>query len=58
MNYDSIEFKPNQFVDYLMSEEVGFASYEALGVAENTSKGMLHFERLEWTVPLLDKLLN
>ena len=38
-NYDSIVFKPNQFVDYLMSEEVGFASYEALGVAENTSRG-------------------
>lgn len=30
---------PNQFVDYLMSEDVGFASYEALGVAENNSKG-------------------
>jgi hypothetical protein len=26
-----------------MSEEVGFASYEALGVAENTSKGMFSF---------------
>ncbi|XP_028393765.1 probable RNA methyltransferase Y17G7B.18 [Dendronephthya gigantea] len=38
-NYNSIKFTPNQFVDYLMSEDVGFASYEALGVAENNSKG-------------------
>ena len=25
-----------------MSEEVGFASYEALGISDNTSKGKLH----------------
>lgn len=41
-NYKNIVFKPHQFSEYLLSEDVGFAEHHHLGVPKGTSKG---FER-------------
>jgi len=37
--YQSICFKPEEFNDYLMSEEVGFTSCQLLGAPVHKSKG-------------------
>ncbi|EDO36338.1 predicted protein [Nematostella vectensis] len=38
-NYDSIKFKPEQFLDYLLSDEVGFAAFEVLNPQDQTQTG-------------------
>lgn len=38
-NYQSIQFFPHQFHDYLMSPEVGFTQHKFLGVPQNKAKG-------------------
>ncbi|XP_064408938.1 7SK snRNA methylphosphate capping enzyme [Latimeria chalumnae] len=38
-NYYRIHFKPEQFTSYLVSPEVGFSSYELVGIPQNTAKG-------------------
>jgi Bicoid-interacting protein 3 (Bin3) len=42
--YKSIEFRPDQFNDYLLSSDVGFASCELIGTPFHESKGTF-FER-------------
>jgi hypothetical protein len=37
--YKSIQFKPEQFKEYLLSEEVGFSECQELGVPAAKSKG-------------------
>jgi hypothetical protein len=37
--YKSIQFKPEQFREYLLSEEVGFSECQELGVPASKSKG-------------------
>jgi len=41
-NYLGVAFKPDKFIDYLLSPEVGFEGHEELGVPKAASKG---FER-------------
>ncbi|XP_031564804.1 probable RNA methyltransferase At5g51130 [Actinia tenebrosa] len=38
-NYDSICFRPEQFVDYLLSDEVGFVAYEVLEEPQHGAQG-------------------
>lgn len=38
-NYDAIKFRPEQFVDYLLSESVGFATFEVLETPHHKSSG-------------------
>lgn len=38
-NYNSIEFFPNNFTEYLLSPVVGFAKSEIIGCPQNSSKG-------------------
>ncbi|XP_078526429.1 7SK snRNA methylphosphate capping enzyme [Lissotriton helveticus] len=38
-NYNRIQFKPEQFTSYLVSQEVGFARYELVGTPQSTTKG-------------------
>ncbi|KAL7729573.1 hypothetical protein ACLKA6_007858 [Drosophila palustris] len=38
-NYNSIKFKPEEFTDYLLSSEVGFASMELMGQPEHCKAG-------------------
>jgi 7SK snRNA methylphosphate capping enzyme len=39
-NYQRIQFRPEDFREYLLSREVGFSSYSLLGVPSNRSKGL------------------
>ncbi|XP_054160883.1 7SK snRNA methylphosphate capping enzyme-like [Oppia nitens] len=38
-NFNAIQFKPEQFNEYLLSREVGFSQSELIGTPENASKG-------------------
>lgn len=38
-NYRRINFPPQQFADFLLSQEVGFSHYYTLGVTQHLSKG-------------------
>ncbi|XP_050581008.1 7SK snRNA methylphosphate capping enzyme bin3 [Bombus affinis] len=38
-NYESIEFRPHNFTQYLLSSEVGFSKYEVLSIPPHPSKG-------------------
>lgn len=38
-NYKRVNFPPQQFADYLLSQEVGFSHYYTLGVTQHLSKG-------------------
>lgn len=38
-NYNSIEFFPENFTQYLLSPEVGFAKSEVMGFSQHKSKG-------------------
>ncbi|XP_001359046.2 probable RNA methyltransferase CG1239 isoform X1 [Drosophila pseudoobscura] len=38
-NYNSIKFRPDQFPEYLLSPEVGFASMELMGIPEHCKTG-------------------
>uniref|UniRef100_A0AC34G097 RNA methyltransferase n=1 Tax=Panagrolaimus sp. ES5 TaxID=591445 RepID=A0AC34G097_9BILA len=40
-NFDKIEFKPDQFAEYLLSDEIGFRHYEDVGLAYAGFKGPL-----------------
>uniref|UniRef100_A0AC35FAH1 RNA methyltransferase n=1 Tax=Panagrolaimus sp. PS1159 TaxID=55785 RepID=A0AC35FAH1_9BILA len=40
-NFENISFKPEQFADYLLSEEVGFRHFEDVGLAYAGFKGPL-----------------
>jgi 7SK snRNA methylphosphate capping enzyme len=42
-NFKSITFFPDKFNDYLLSDEVGFASCELMGTPTNKSKGFFCF---------------
>ena len=39
-NFNSIEFRPEQFNEYLLSREVGFSQSELIGTPANPSKGI------------------
>lgn len=39
-NYDSMEFKPNQFTAYLLSSDVGFSYHYTLAMPFNKAKGL------------------
>lgn len=41
-NYSELRLRPEQFAEYLLSSEVGFASSEQLAVPQHTSRGK-HF---------------
>lgn len=43
-NYQSINFLPHQFRDYLLSVEVGFTRYARLGMPRNTTIGDTQFQ--------------
>lgn len=49
--YEQIRFKPHHFKDYLLSQDVGFASCEVIGTPLNKSKGfrrpVLMFTKLQ-----------
>ncbi|KAK3706421.1 hypothetical protein QZH41_018635 [Actinostola sp. cb2023] len=38
-NYEKISFKPEQFIDYLLSDEVGFVAYEVLEEPQHGAPG-------------------
>ena len=38
-NYDAIRFRPEHFVDYLLSEAVGFATFEVLEIPQHKASG-------------------
>ncbi|KAJ7379579.1 hypothetical protein OS493_013974 [Desmophyllum pertusum] len=38
-NYDTIRFRPEHFVDYLLSDMVGFASFEVLEIPQHKATG-------------------
>uniref|UniRef100_A0A0N4ZQJ4 RNA methyltransferase n=1 Tax=Parastrongyloides trichosuri TaxID=131310 RepID=A0A0N4ZQJ4_PARTI len=38
-NYKEIKFKPNDFKDYLLSDEVGFVKHEELGIPKGSGEG-------------------
>ena len=44
-NYQSIKLKPEQFQEYLLSDQVGFESFEQLGIPRALSKG-IKFEQI------------
>ncbi|XP_054768398.2 titin-like [Lytechinus pictus] len=50
-NYNEIRFKPTEFKEYLLSQEVGFTSCEVIGTPVNKSKGfrrpMMMFTKLQ-----------
>ncbi|RWS29443.1 7SK snRNA methylphosphate capping enzyme-like protein [Leptotrombidium deliense] len=52
-NFSEIKLKPQQFSDYLLSEEVGFKSCKVIDTPEHSSKGfqrqILMFEKAEET---------
>lgn len=54
--YRSIKFKPEQFNEYLLSKEVGFATCELIDTPEHESKGNL-FEVLFFASAFLMPLL-
>jgi hypothetical protein len=39
--YKAIKFKPEQFKDFLLSEEVGFVEYQEMGVPQAKTKGFI-----------------
>ena len=39
-NFKSIEFRPEQFNEYLLSREIGFSQSELIGTPANPSKGI------------------
>lgn len=38
-NYDAIKFRPEHFVDYLLSDSVGFATFEVLEIPQHKASG-------------------
>ena len=38
-NYDSILFQPEHFIDYLLSDMVGFATFEVLEIQQHKASG-------------------
>eukprot|EP00112_Aurelia_sp_Birch-Aquarium-sp1_P011085 Seg234.4 transcript_id=Seg234.4/GoldUCD/mRNA.D3Y31 product="7SK snRNA methylphosphate capping enzyme" protein_id=Seg234.4/GoldUCD/D3Y31 len=38
-NFETIEFKPVQFIQYLLSNEIGFATSEQLGIPKHKAQG-------------------
>lgn len=38
-NYDAIKFRPEHFVDYLLSEAVGFATFEVIEIPQHKASG-------------------
>lgn len=38
-NYDAIKFRPEHFVDYLLSEAIGFATFEVLEISQHKASG-------------------
>lgn len=38
-NYDAIRFRPEQFIDYLLSDSVGFATFEVLEIPQHKAAG-------------------
>lgn len=47
-NYENIRLRPEQFIDYLLSRDVGFSTCNTLDVPYNASKGetLLYFSLL------------
>lgn len=39
LNYDAIKFRPEHFVDYLLSDSVGFATFEVLEIPQHKASG-------------------
>ena len=39
-NYSRIKLKPEKFIDYLLSDEVGFAAFEVLEVPQVKTQGV------------------
>lgn len=37
--YETIRFRPEHFVDYLLSEAVGFATFEVLEIPQHKASG-------------------
>lgn len=42
-NYDAIKFRPEHFVDYLLSEAIGFATFEVLEIPQHKASGEKKF---------------
>ena len=42
-NYDAIRFRPEQFIDYLLSDMVGFVTFEVLEIPQHKAAGKLLF---------------
>jgi hypothetical protein len=42
--YNHIEFKPTEFVSYLLSAEVGFETCTTIATPDNTHKGTNEFD--------------
>ena len=38
-NYDAILFRPEHFIDYLLSDMVGFATFEVLEIQQHKASG-------------------
>ena len=38
-NYDAIKFRPEHFIDYLLSDSVGFATFEVLETPQHKATG-------------------
>ena len=38
-NYDAIRFRPEHFIDYLLSDSVGFATFEVLEIPQHKAAG-------------------
>lgn len=38
-NYNNITFRPNQFKEYLLGEEIGFSEFYQMGTPDHSSQG-------------------
>ena len=38
-NYEDIKFLPDQYIPYLLSSEIGFATSEVMGVPQHKAQG-------------------
>ena len=43
-NYDAMRFRPEHFVDYLLSDSVGFATFEVLEIPQHKASGKNHLK--------------
>ena len=45
-NFDKIKFKPDKYIQYLLSDEIGFASSEKLGIPKHKAQGMTGYNMM------------